>query len=410
KPWPWRIPRSSIKVLKSLMEDLGIRQPAGATATNASEALAVAAKVGFPLLARPSFVLGGRAMKILYGVPELETYMRETVHPTPEHPILLDHYLENATEVDVDCIRDTHGTAIVAGIMQHIEEAGIHSGDSACVIPSITLSESVLRVLREQTVRIAHALEVVGMMNIQYAVKDNVVYVLEVNPRASRTVPFVAKATGVPFAKLATKVMLGRSLAELGYTEEVVPKHYSVKESVFPFSKFHGSDTVLGPEMKSTGEVMGIDATFGAAFAKSQVGASSKLPLKGTVFVSVNDRDKAGVVDIARRIAKMGMKLVATSGTADYLKKAGIEVEIVKKVSEGPGNIVELLLEKKIALLINTPMGSNAKGDDAVIRQAALRAAVPYTTTLSAASAAAEAIATLRSSDLGVKCLQDWYS
>ncbi len=398
------------KLFNVLMEDLKIRQPAGATATNAAEALAVAAKVGFPLLARPSFVLGGRAMKILYSVPELETYMRETVHPTPEHPILLDQYLENATEVDVDCIRDTHGVAIVAGIMQHIEEAGIHSGDSACVLPTTTLSESVLKTLREQTVTIAHALEVIGMMNIQFAVKDNLVYVLEVNPRASRTVPFVAKATGISFANLATKVMLGKSLQELGYTKEIVPKHYSVKESVFPFAKFHGSDTVLGPEMKSTGEVMGIDATFGAAFAKSQIGASSKLPLKGTVFVSVNDRDKPGVVDIARRISGMGMKIVATSGTAAYLKKAGIEVDVVKKVSEGTGNIVDQILEKKIALLINTPMGADAKGDDAVIRQAALRAAIPYTTTLSAASAAAEAIATLRSSDLGVKCLQDWYA
>jgi carbamoyl-phosphate synthase large subunit len=362
------------------------------------------------VLARPSFVLGGRAMKILYSNEELAAYMRDTVHPTPEHPILIDQYLENATEVDVDCIRDTHGTAIVAGIMQHIEEAGIHSGDSACVLPTTSLSDSVLAVMREQTVRISHALEVVGLMNIQFAVKDEQVYVLEVNPRASRTVPFVAKATGIPFAKLATKAMLGKSLAELGYVAEKIPAHYSVKESVFPFAKFHGSDTVLGPEMKSTGEVMGIDSTFGAAFAKSQIGASCRLPLKGTVFVSVNDRDKPAVVDVARRLSGLGLKLVATSGTAAYLREQGIDVDAVKKVSEGPGNIVDQLLEKKIALLINTPMGSGAKGDDAVIRQAALRAGVPYTTTLSAASAAAEAIATLRSSDLGVKCLQDWYS
>jgi carbamoyl-phosphate synthase large subunit len=398
------------KLFNVLMEDLKIKQPAGATAATAAEAQAIVDRIGFPVLARPSFVLGGRAMKILYSNEELATYMRETVHPTPELPILIDQYLENATEVDVDCIRDMHGTAIVAGIMQHIEEAGIHSGDSACVLPSISLSESVLATLREQTVRIAHALDVIGLMNIQYAVKDNVVYVLEVNPRASRTVPFVAKATGIPFANLATKVMLGKTLAELGYTEEKVPVHFSVKESVFPFAKFHGSDTVLGPEMKSTGEVMGIDATFGGAFAKSQIGASCKLPLKGTVFVSVNDRDKPAVVDVARRISGMGMKLVATSGTANFLKKQGIEVETVKKVSEGAGNIVDQLLEKKIALLINTPMGSGAQADDAVIRQAALRAGVPYTTTLSAASAAAEAIATLRSSDLGVKCLQDWYA
>jgi carbamoyl-phosphate synthase large subunit len=398
------------KLFNVLMEELGIKQPAGATATNASEAQAVVDRIGFPVLARPSFVLGGRAMKILYSDDELSTYMRDTVHPTPEHPILIDQYLENATEVDVDCIRDTQGTAIVAGIMQHIEEAGIHSGDSACVLPTTSLSESVLAAMREQTVRISHALEVVGLMNIQFAVKDEQVYVLEVNPRASRTVPFVAKATGIPFAKLATKAMLGKSLAELGYTAEKIPSHYSVKESVFPFAKFHGSDTVLGPEMKSTGEVMGIDSTFGAAFAKSQIGASCRLPLKGTVFVSVNDRDKPAVVDVARRLSGLGLKLVATSGTAAYLREQGIEVETVKKVSEGAGNIVDQLLEKKIALLINTPMGSDAKGDDAVIRQAALRAGVPYTTTLSAASAAAEAIATLRSSDLGVKCLQDWYS
>ena len=398
------------KLFNVLMEELGIKQPAGATATNASEARAVVDSIGFPVLARPSFVLGGRAMKILYSNEELAAYMRDTVHPTPEHPILIDQYLENATEVDVDCIRDTHGTAIVAGIMQHIEEAGIHSGDSACVLPTTSLSDSVLAVMREQTVRISHALEVVGLMNIQFAVKDEQVYVLEVNPRASRTVPFVAKATGIPFAKLATKAMLGKSLAELGYVAEKIPAHYSVKESVFPFAKFHGSDTVLGPEMKSTGEVMGIDSTFGAAFAKSQIGASCRLPLKGTVFVSVNDRDKPAVVDVARRLSGLGLKLVATSGTAAYLREQGIDVDAVKKVSEGPGNIVDQLLEKKIALLINTPMGSGAKGDDAVIRQAALRAGVPYTTTLSAASAAAEAIATLRSSDLGVKCLQDWYS
>ena len=398
------------KLFNVLMEELKVKQPAGATVSNAAEAQVVVDRIGFPVLARPSFVLGGRAMKILYSNEELETYMRETVQPTPELPILIDQYLENATEVDVDCIRDMHGTAIVAGIMQHIEEAGIHSGDSACVLPTTSLTESVLKVLREQTVKIAHALDVIGLMNIQFAVKDGQVYVLEVNPRASRTVPFVAKATGVPFAKLATKVMLGKTLAELGYTHEVVPKHFSVKESVFPFAKFYGSDTVLGPEMKSTGEVMGIDATFGAAFAKSQIGASSKLPLKGTVFVSVSDRDKPAVVDVARRIASMGLKLVATSGTAEYLKKQGIEVAVVKKVSEGAGNIVDELLAKRIALLINTPMGSGAQADDAVIRQAALRAGVPYTTTLSAASAAAEAIATLRSSDLGVKCLQDWYA
>jgi carbamoyl-phosphate synthase large subunit len=398
------------KLFNALMEELGIRQPAGATATDASQAQAVVDRIGFPVLARPSFVLGGRAMRILYSNEELAAYMRDTVHPTPDLPILIDQYLENATEVDVDCIRDMHGTAIVAGIMQHIEEAGIHSGDSACVLPTTSLSDSVLAAMREQTVRIAHALEVVGLMNIQFAVKDDRVYVLEVNPRASRTVPFVAKATGIPFAKLATKAMLGKSLAQLGYLAEKIPSHYSVKESVFPFAKFHGSDTVLGPEMKSTGEVMGIDSTFGAAFAKSQIGASCRLPLKGTVFVSVNDRDKPAVVDVARRLSGLGLKLVATSGTAAYLREQGIEVDTVKKVSEGPGNIVDQLLEKKIALLINTPMGSGAKGDDAVIRQAALRAGVPYTTTLSAASAAAEAIATLRSSDLGVKCLQDWYS
>jgi carbamoyl-phosphate synthase large subunit len=398
------------KLFNALMEELGIRQPAGATATDASQAQAVVDRIGFPVLARPSFVLGGRAMRILYSNEELAAYMRDTVHPTPDLPILIDQYLENATEVDVDCIRDMHGTAIVAGIMQHIEEAGIHSGDSACVLPTTSLSDSVLAAMREQTVRIAHALDVVGLMNIQFAVKDERVYVLEVNPRASRTVPFVAKATGIPFAKLATKAMLGKSLAELGYLAEKIPSHYSVKESVFPFAKFHGSDTVLGPEMKSTGEVMGIDSTFGAAFAKSQIGASCRLPLKGTVFVSVNDRDKPAVVEVARRLSGLGLKLVATSGTAAFLRERGIEVGTVKKVSEGAGNIVDQLLEKKIALLINTPMGSDAKGDDAVIRQAALRAGVPYTTTLSAASAAAEAIATLRSSDLGVKCLQDWYS
>ena len=398
------------KLFNALMEKLGVKQPAGATASTEAEALAVAERIDFPVLARPSFVLGGRAMRILYSKEALHTYMTTTVQPTPEYPILIDQYLENATEVDVDCIRDTHGNAVIAGIMQHIEEAGVHSGDSACVLPSISLTDSVLKMLRSQTIKIAHALDVIGLMNIQYAVKDGVVYVLEVNPRASRTVPFVAKATGVPFAKLATKVMLGKSLPELGYTEEKVPKHFAVKESVFPFAKFYGTDTVLGPEMKSTGEVMGIDHTFGAAFAKSQIGASSRLPLKGTVFVSVNDRDKPAIVDVARRISAMGLKLVATSGTADYLRKQGIEVEVVRKVSEGPDNVVDALLAKKIALLINTPMGSGAQADDAVIRQAALRAGVPYTTTLAAASAAAEAIATLRSTDLEMRCLQDWYA
>ena len=419
------------KRFAALIEEIGLRQPANGTAVDVPTALHTARKIGFPVLVRPSFVLGGRDMKIVYAEDELEAYMtRIAGEIAKDRPVLIDQFLENATEVDVDCLSD--GTrAVIGGVMQHIEEAGIHSGDSACVIPPYSLPAGVVEAIKEQTRKLAAALNVKGLMNIQFAVKFKAegggrkaedgtttpesafppssfeVYILEANPRASRTVPFVSKATGVPLARLAALVMAGKSLDELGVTGEVVPTHYSVKESVFPFNKFPGVDIILGPEMKSTGEVMGIDDRLPIAFAKSQLAASAPLPLSGTVFVSVADRDKEAVAPIVRRFAEMGYRLIATRGTARFLGERGIKVESVPKIAEGRPNLVDLMKNGEIALVINTPSGRGNSGDEGKIRASAVANRVTAITTLSAAYAAVEACQALREQELTVVALQD---
>ena len=396
------------RLFAEMVEKLGFRQPPNGIATNTAEAVAIAERLTYPVLIRPSFVLGGRAMMIVYSRPELEKYMASAVEASAERPVLVDKFLDSAMEVDVDALSDGK-TVVVAGIMQHIEEAGIHSGDSACILPPQDLSPRLLRELERQTIEMARELKVIGLMNVQYAIKDELVYILEVNPRGSRTVPFVSKTIGVPLTKLATKVMIGRTLEDLGFTESRMPPYVAVKESVFPFAKFHGVDTVLSPEMKSTGEVMGIDHGFGLAFAKAQMGAGNSLPRSGKVFVSVNDRDKEKVVTLARKLQALGFEIIATSGTVAALERNKIPSTVVKKVSEGNPNVAELIARKEFSLIINTPQGKSAKDDDGVIRKAALLAQIPYTTTLSAAEAAVEAIAALRQGELDVTSVQEFY-
>ncbi|MDW8199541.1 MAG: carbamoyl-phosphate synthase large subunit [Gemmataceae bacterium] len=400
-----------------LVNELGLRQPANGTAVDVQQAIRVARKIGFPILVRPSFVLGGRDMKIVYNEDELIAYMHR-VEPdlSKDRPVLIDQFLENATEVDVDCLCDGTRT-IIGGVMQHIEEAGIHSGDSACVIPPHSLPADVVEEIKRQSRQLALALHVRGLMNIQFAVTglrpDGTVvdtpqiYILEANPRASRTVPFVSKATGVPLARWAALVMVGKTLDELGVHEEVVPRHFSVKESVFPFNKFPGVDIILGPEMKSTGEVMGIDDTMPIAFAKAQLGASSALPREGTVFISVANRDKEAVLPIARGFAAMGFHLIATRGTAQFLAQRGIPVEIVPKIAEGRPNLIDKLKNGEVALVINTPTGRGSSTDEAKIRAEAVASRVTAITTISAAQAAMEACRALKHHELTVKALQD---
>ena len=390
-----------------LVERLGLRQPASGTALDLEQALRVARRIGYPVLVRPSYVLGGRAMEIVYDDEALTRYMEHALDVSPGKPVLIDKFLEAAIEVDVDCLSDGQRT-LIGGVMQHIEEAGIHSGDSACVIPPYSLPAAVVEEIKRQTRALARELNVCGLMNVQFAVgRDGTVYVLEVNPRASRTVPFVSKATGVPLAWYAALVMVGQTLDELGLTEEVTPRHFSVKESVFPFNKFPGVDIILGPEMRSTGEVMGIDDSFPMAFAKSQMAAGSPLPLSGTVFLSVTDRDKAEVVPIARALAEMGYHLLATRGTAAALRQAGIEVEEVHKLKEGRPNLIDHRKNGRIALVINTPSGKGPRTDEGVIRAAAVAHGVTCITTLSAAQAAVEACRALRNHKLTVAALQD---
>ncbi len=368
----------------------------------------VAARIGYPVLVRPSFVLGGRAMEIVYDQRDLEYYMKNAVEVSPGKPVLIDRFLDHAIEIDVDAISDGKDT-IVAGIMEHIEEAGIHSGDSACVLPPISLNAGVVERIKEQTRSLARELNVVGLMNIQYAVKDDLIYVLEVNPRASRTVPFVSKATGVSFAKLATKVIMGMTLKDLGLTEEVSPSHVSVKESVFPFARFPGVDTLLSPEMKSTGEVMGIDENFGLAFAKSQLAAGQKLPLSGTVLISVKDEDKAAIVDTVSLFSLMGFKVVATRGTSAFLKRYGIRNQEVRKVREGRPNIVDMVKNREINLVINTTRGKRAVSESSSIRRTALNFDIPYTTTVAGAKATALAIRCMIEGQIGVKTIQEYH-
>jgi len=390
-----------------LVDELGLKQPANGTAVDVPTALHMARKIGFPVLVRPSFVLGGRDMKIVYNEDALTKYMERSLEVSATRPVLIDQFLENATEVDVDCLSDGTRT-VIGGVMQHIEEAGIHSGDSACVIPPHSLPADVIDEIRSQAKKLAAALNVKGLMNIQFAVStSNVVYILEANPRASRTVPFVSKATGVQLARLAALVMAGKTLDELGVMGEVVPTHYSVKESVFPFNKFPGVDILLGPEMKSTGEVMGIDDSFAMAFAKSQMAANAPLPANGTVFISVADRDKEGVESIARGFAEMGYKLIATRGTSKFLAERGIAVEDVPKLAEGRPNLLDRMKNGEVALIVNTPSGRGSSTDEARIRAAGVANRVTCITTLSAASAAVEACRALREQELKVVPLQE---
>ena len=393
---------------QEMLRKLGILQPDNGVATNAEEAIAVAERIGYPVMVRPSFVLGGRAMEIVYDRSDLEYYIKTAVDVSPGKPVLIDRFLEDATEIDVDAISDGKRT-IIGGIMEHIEEAGIHSGDSACVLPPITLEPEVIEQIKGHTRAIARELNVVGLMNIQYAVKNGVVYVLEVNPRASRTIPFVSKATGVPLARLATKVIIGMSLDELGLTKEIVPSHVSVKESVFPFARFPGVDTILGPEMKSTGEVMGIDKTFPLAFAKSQLAAGQNIPPSGTVFISVKDEDKMGLLEVAFTLYDLGFKIVATRGTSAFLLAHGIRNERVNKVREGRPNIVDMIKNGEINLVINTTSDKKAIAESYEIRRSALTFNIPYTTTLAGARATALAIKALNEGQLDVMSLQEYH-
>ncbi len=399
-----------------MLNELKIPQPPNGIATNESEALAVAQTLGYPILVRPSFVLGGRAMQIVYSDSELQHYMRFAVEASPERPVLVDKFLEDATEVDVDCIADVGrftdpaaGTIVMGGILEHIEFAGVHSGDAAMVLPPHSLPKKVIEVIREYTHAMARRLKVIGLMNVQYAVKGDTVYVLEVNPRASRTVPFVSKAIGVPLAKLAAKVMAGKTLKELGFTQEVWPTYWAVKESVFPFNRFHGQDILLSPEMRSTGEVMGLDADLGVAYAKSQVAAGGPLPLTGRVFLSVSDAHKAEVVEVAKQFADLGFELVATNGTAVVLEKAGLKVRRVFKLAEGRPNSLDLLKNREIQLVINTPAGQAPRADEVKIRTTAVYTGTTIMTTISGAKAAALGIAALRKRGYGVKTLQEYH-
>ena len=393
---------------KALLKKLKLTQPENGIATSFAEAKAVARIIGYPIVVRPSYVLGGRAMEIVYAEGDLELFVEKAYEASPDLPILIDKFLEDAIEIDVDAVADGE-QCVVAGIMEHIEEAGIHSGDSACALPPYSLNDDLIERIKSQTHQLAKELKVVGLMNIQYAIKNDVVYVLEVNPRASRTVPFVSKATGVQWAKVAAKVMTGRKLSGLGVDREVRIDHIAVKESVFPFNKFFGVDTILGPEMKSTGEVMGIDTNFGAAFWKAQLGAGQNLPFDGNVFLSVKNQDKRNVAFIAKKLSDLGFKIYATRGTAKILANSGIDTTLVNKVSEGRPHVVDMIKNGEIHLIINTPSGRKPKNDEVLIRAGAVQYKIPYTTTISGAQAVVNAIETMKKGDLRVKPLQDYY-
>jgi carbamoyl-phosphate synthase large subunit len=391
-----------------VVKKLGLRAPRWGVARSVEEARRVAAEVGYPVMVRPSYVLGGRAMELVHDEASLLEYMDRAVQASPEHPVLVDHFLHDAVEVDIDCVGDATGAVVVAGIMEHIEEAGIHSGDSACALPPYSLPAKIVEEIKTQARAIARELGVVGLMNAQFAVQSGTVYVLEVNPRASRTVPFVSKATGVPYAKIAARVQIGRTLAELGVSERTI-HHVAVKESVFPFVKFPGVDTLLGPEMRSTGEVMGIDADFAAAFWKSQVGAGNALPRGGRAFLSVRDSDKAALTPVARQLAALGFTIVATRGTAAHLRAAGLAVEEANKVREGRPHIVDSIESGEIALVVNTTGGTQDVKDSYSLRRTALHRGVAYFTTIRGAQAAVAGIAAFAKVSPGVRPLQDYH-
>jgi carbamoyl-phosphate synthase large subunit len=393
------------KRFNKLVTKLNLRQPYSGTAKTYDQTMKIAKKLGFPLLIRPSFVLGGRAMQIVYDQNELKACVEEAIEVSGKHPILIDKFLDDATELDVDAICDGK-QVVIGGIMEHIEEAGVHSGDSACSLPPVTIGKKIIEQVKKQTKQLAMELKVKGLINIQFAIKDNEVYILEVNPRASRTIPFVSKAIGVPLAKLAAKIMAGMTLKELNFTEEAKLNHYSVKEAVFPFLKFPGIDTLLGPEMLSTGEVMGISDDFGIAFAKSQIAAGNTLPISGNVFFSVKDSDKPRAVEVARQLHKTGFKIIATKGTCIEFIRNNIPSEFVLKMTQGRPNIVDYIINDDIDLIINTTIGKQSILDSFYIRRNALDRQVPYVTTIRGAAAVAKAIEAMKAHKIGVKPLQ----
>ncbi len=396
------------KRFKHMIDKLGLLQPNSGTVFTFEEAQKVANNIGYPVLVRPSYVLGGRAMEIVYDAELLERFIKEAAEVSGEHPILIDKFLEDAIEVDVDLIGDGE-TFVIGGILEHIEQAGVHSGDAAMSLPTYTLSPDILKKIREATYCLAKELNIVGLMNVQYAVKDAKVYILEVNPRASRTVPLVSKVIGIPLAKLATKVMLGKKLKDLGFTEEIIPHHVAVKESVFPFNRFPGVDVMLGPEMKSTGEVMGIDTDFSSAYIKSQIAAGQKIPKKGNVFISVHDRDKRDVIAIAKKLKDLGFNLFASSGTASVLEKNNIPAKVLPKITEGRPNILDLMKDGKIQMVINTPSGRIPRQDEVKIRSQVILYNIPYTTTIFGAQATVNGIEMFMKKDLSVKSLQEYH-
>ena len=403
------------EMFAKMLHKLKIPQPPNGLAINEEQALAAASELSYPVLVRPSFVLGGRAMQIVYSDKELCEYMRSAVEASPERPILVDKFLEDAIEVDVDCIADvgnyntpSEATVVIGGMLEHVEFAGVHSGDAAMVLPPNTLSEEVKNTIRQYTDSMARELKVTGLMNVQYAIKDKTVYVLEVNPRASRTVPFTSKAIGKPLAKLAAKVMAGNKLKDLNFTKEIIPSYWAVKESVFPFNRFQGQDILLSPEMKSTGEVMGLDADLGAAFAKSQMAAGAALPLEGQVFISVSDTHKNSAIELAKRFIDLDFEIISTSGTAKILKSAGVKVESIHKISEGRPNAVDLLKNNEIQLVINTPSGQIPREDEIKIRTTAVYTNTPIITTIGSAMAALDGIAALKNKGYSVKPLQEF--
>lgn len=396
------------KRFKELLHKLRLKQAESDTALSVEDALHAADRIGYPVMIRPSYVLGGRAMEIVYDERSLRDYMIRAVKAAPEHPVLIDKYLEDAVEVDVDALSDGQNV-VIGGVMEHIEEAGVHSGDSACSLPPHSLARKIVNKIKKQTKALAKELNVVGLMNVQFAVKSNEIYILEVNPRASRTIPFVSKATGIPLAKIAAKVMTGKTLKGLGITAERKIKHIAVKEAVFPFDRFSGVDTILGPEMKSTGEVMGIDVDFGRAFGKSQFASGNRIPLSGKIFISLKDKDKPAAVPIAKKLLDLGLSVIATRGTAQYLSEHKLEVQVINKVIEGRPHIVDLIKNKEIHFIINTVSGAQAQKDSFSIRQSALQYKVPFTTTISGAIAAVEAIETLKKKEVNIKSIQEYH-
>ncbi|MGV3622579.1 MAG: carbamoyl-phosphate synthase large subunit, partial [Archangium sp.] len=391
-----------------LVDELRLRQPENGISRSPEEAYRVAETIGYPVMVRPSYVLGGRAMEVVYDRADLERYMREAVQASPDHPVLVDRFLQSATEVDLDLVRDQTGNVVVGGVLEHVEEAGVHSGDAACVMPPHSLAPDTIERLKDIASSLAAKLNVVGLMNVQFAVQGKAIYVLEVNPRASRTVPFIAKATGMPIAKVAALCMAGVSLKEQGITHDPEVRHYAVKESVFPFARFPNTDVILGPEMKSTGEVMGLDASVHAAFAKSQLATGSRLPRGGSVFVSVKDDDKPGLVDLAKRLRALGFTIVATGGTLDYLGKKGIAAERVNKVREGSPHIVDRMVAREIALVINTTAGKKEISDSYGIRREALTRGLSYFTTMEAARMGVGALEAQASGARQYKPIQEW--